>query len=117
MLIGISNAFVVLLFKLVFIGVRIGIAPAPELLDKTLALVIGCQFLKGFSLLIGNDISDVLLKPVLVSLLEFGLHIAGLVHRILTFLRFVLREPKQAGSCEYERENGQPKRGILAIHN
>src|SRR6185503_14007001 len=116
MLVGISNALVVLLFELVFIGIRIRIAPAPEFLDKPLPLVIRCQFLKSLSLFVGNDIGDVLLKPVLVSLLEFGLNIAGLVHRILTF-RSILREPKEAGSGEYERENSQAKRGFLAIHN
>ncbi len=58
--VGISDALVVLLTKLVLIGVRIRIAPAPELFNKALALVVGFEFLKGLTLFIGNDVSDVL---------------------------------------------------------
>src|SRR5258705_6324562 len=116
MLIRISNTLIVFLFELVFISVGIGITAAPEFLNEPLTFVIGGQFLESLSLFVGNDISDVLLKPILVSLLEFRLHIARLVHRILAF-RFVFREPKQTGSSQDQRENGQAKRGILVRHN
>ena len=42
-LVGISDALVVFLFELVFVGVRIGIAPAPEFFDKALALVVSLR--------------------------------------------------------------------------
>ena len=48
MLVSVSDALVILFLELVFIGVRIRVTTAPELLDKPFPLVVGSQFLKAF---------------------------------------------------------------------
>jgi hypothetical protein len=84
MLVGISYALVVLLAKFVLISVRIGIATAPELFNETLALVVGLQLLKGLPFFVSDDVGNVFVLPILVSLLEFRLDVALLFRRILT---------------------------------
>src|SRR6266850_1644101 len=69
--VGIGDALVVLLTKLVFIGVRIGIAPAPELFDETFALVVGFKLLERLALFVSDDVRDVFVQPILVSLFQF----------------------------------------------
>jgi len=99
MLVGIGDALVVFLFEFVFVGIGIGIAPAPELFNEPLALVIGCKFLKGLSLFIRDDVSDIILQLVFVSCLELRLHVARLVHGIRAWaLPRVLSKTKQAGA-------------------
>ncbi len=48
----------------VLYGVRGGIATEPELFDKLLALFIGVEDFEGFAFLIGDDVSDVFVKPL-----------------------------------------------------
>ena len=82
MLIRVGDALVVFLFEFVFVSIRIRIAPAPEFANKLFPLIIGREFLKSLPLFIGNDVSDVLIQPVFVSLLEFRLYIAWLFGRV-----------------------------------
>src|SRR6266850_2056729 len=90
MLIGIGDALVVLLAIFVFVGVRIGIAPAPEFFDEALALVVGFQLPESFSLFVGDDVGDVFVQPVFVSLLKFRLYIAWLLGGVLTLVLLAL---------------------------
>src|SRR5437870_2136189 len=101
MLVGVSDAFVIFLAILVFVGVRIGIAPPPKLLDKTLALIVGLELLEGLPLFIGDDVSDVLFQPILVSLIQFGLNVARLLRWILgLFAVLFLRQTCRNGENE-----------------
>ena len=90
MFVRIGDAFVVFLAILVFIGVRIWIAASPEFFDKALALVVGLQFLEGLPLFVSNDVSNILLQPVLVNPFQFGLDVArpfvGILILILVLL-------------------------------
>jgi hypothetical protein len=72
MFVGVSDSLVVFLAIFVFVGVRIGIAAAPKLFDETFPLVIGFQFLKRFALFVSDDVSDVLVEPVLVGFLQLS---------------------------------------------
>src|SRR6266550_2697529 len=85
MLVGIGDALVVLLTKLVFISIRIGIATAPELFDETFALVVS------------DDVRDVLVQPILVSLFQFRLDVARLLRRVLAFVVLLLRQARGHG--------------------
>ncbi len=76
MLVSIGDALVVFLAEFVFVRVRIGIAAAPELFDKPFALVVGRKFLESFALFFGDDVSDVFLEPIFVSLFQFRLDVA-----------------------------------------
>ena len=86
-LVGVCDAFVVFLFKLVFVGIWIRVAPAPKFLDEAFALVVSSQFLECLAFFVGNDVSDVFVEPVFVGLFEFRLNIARLCARILRRLR------------------------------
>src|SRR5437660_2670613 len=81
MLVGVGDALVIFLAILVFVGVRIGIAAPPKLLDEALALIVGLELPKGLPLFIGDNVSDVLFQPILVSLIQFGLDVARLLRR------------------------------------
>jgi len=56
----------VFFFELVLDRVRRGVAPQPELFDELLALFVRLQPFERRPLLIGNDVSDVLVQPLLV---------------------------------------------------
>src|SRR5438046_5298794 len=94
MLVSIGNALVVFLAKFVFVRVRIGIAAAPELFDKPFALVVGRKFLESFALFFGDDVGDVFLEPIFVSLFQFRLDVAFTLRRILALVvgLFLLRQ-------------------------
>ena len=96
MLVGIGDPLVVFLFELVFVSIWIRIAAPPELLDKSLALVISLELLKCLSLFVSDDVRHILIQPILVSLLEFRLHVAWLVHRVLAFLGFLRKQSQTA---------------------
>src|SRR6266478_3169890 len=101
MFVGIGDALVVLLAIFVFVGVRIGIAPAPEFFDETLALVVGLEFLESFALFVGDDVGDVFVQPVFVNLFEFRLYVALLLGRILTLvLLSLLGQARWRGKSE-----------------
>src|SRR2546426_142658 len=86
MLVGIGDALVVLLAKLVFIGVGIGIAPAPELFNESFALVVGFELLESLAFVLGDDVRDVLIQPIFVRLLEFRLYVARFFRRVLALI-------------------------------
>ena len=71
MLIGISNALVVLFFIFVFFGVRGRIAALPEGFDKVVALFIVRELPEGGALFVGDDVNDVFVEPLLVRLAQF----------------------------------------------
>src|SRR2546428_6874149 len=100
MLVGISDALVVLLTKLVFISIRIGIATAPELFDETFALVVGFELLERLALFVSDDVRDVLVQPILVSLFQFRLDVARLLRRVLAFIVLLLRQARGHGKSE-----------------
>src|SRR3979409_2471002 len=112
MLVSIGDAFVVLLFEFVFFGIRIRIAPAPKFFNKPFAFIIGGEFLEGLFLFISDYVSDILLQPIFVGFLEFGLNIPGLLHGILA-LPSVLRKAKEAGAGQDKWKNCQAKSGFL----
>ena len=66
MLVGVRDAPVVLFLELVFFGVGRGIAAQPELLDELLALFVGAQALERCPLLVGDDVGDVFVQPLLI---------------------------------------------------
>src|SRR5439155_23266248 len=70
MLVGISDAAVVLFFVFVLFGVGGGIAAQPELLDELVALFVVGELHEGRALFIGDDVAHVLVEPLLVSLLQ-----------------------------------------------
>ena len=67
MLVGIRNAPVMFFLGGIIGGIRIGIAPLPELLDKLFALFVGLQLYERAPLLIGNNVDDVFVQPFLVG--------------------------------------------------
>jgi hypothetical protein len=71
MLIGIRDAPVMLFFEFVFYRVRGGVAPQPELLDELVPFFIVGQLLECRPFLVGDDVADVLVQPLLVSLADF----------------------------------------------
>src|ERR1700694_1382289 len=76
-LVGIGNAFVILLFEFVLISVGIRIATTPELFNEALSFLVSLNFFECLSLIICNDVNNVFLQPVFVSFFEFGLFVAG----------------------------------------
>ncbi len=66
MLIGISDAAIMLFFHRIIDRIRIGIAPLPELLDELLAFFVRLQCEKSFALGICNDEDDILVQPLFV---------------------------------------------------
>src|SRR5260370_2073832 len=62
-LICISDAAIVLFLEFVLLGVRRRIAAQPELLDELVALVVIRKTVERFSLVIGDDVRDVLVDP------------------------------------------------------
>src|SRR5580700_1279852 len=70
-LVGVSDAAVVLFFKIVVRKIGIAAAPQPELLDKLLALFIGIKLQEGIPFFWRNDIDHVLVQPLFVLAVEF----------------------------------------------
>src|SRR5581483_1558411 len=106
-LVGVGDTLVVFLAILVFVGVRIGIAPAPKFFNEALALVVGFQLLKSFPLFVGDDVSDVFFEPILVSLFQFGLNVAGLLSWVLLIVVLLLREARRHGKTQSQESDGQ----------
>src|ERR1043166_863827 len=108
----ISDAFVVFLAVLVFVGVRIRIATAPELFDESLAFIVGFQLLERLALFVRDDVCDVFVQPILVGLLQLSLFLAGLVHRIL-----VLRSLGVLSQARRDRKNEDQERYRQSAHS
>ena len=64
MLVGVSDPLVMFFAIFVLVGVRIGIAAQPELLDELLALFVGGELLESRPLLVRDDVGDVLVEPL-----------------------------------------------------
>src|ERR1700733_3544661 len=69
--VGVSNAAVMLFFVFVFLGIRRGVAPQPELLHKLLALLVGFQPLERLPFLVSDDVADILIQPFLPRTRQF----------------------------------------------
>src|SRR5579884_771357 len=65
MLVGVSDAAVVLFLVFVLFGVRRGIAPQPELFDELLAFLVRVELLKRLALFVGDDVHHVFVEPFL----------------------------------------------------
>jgi len=65
MVVGVCDAPVMLFLIFVFLGIRSGVAPQPELLDELLPLIIGVEPLKSLALFVGDDVSDIFFQPFL----------------------------------------------------
>jgi hypothetical protein len=59
MLVGISDAPVVLFAELVLRRIRTGIAPLPELLDESVSFLVVAQALERLQFLVGNNPVDI----------------------------------------------------------
>src|SRR6266571_2678357 len=66
MLVGVSDAAVMLFLVLVFDGIRGRIAAHPERFDKRFALVVGLEALEDAPLFVGDDVGDVFVQPLAV---------------------------------------------------
>src|ERR1700761_688230 len=66
-LIRIGHAAVMLFLKLVFFGVRTGVAAQPEILDKLLAFLVGLELAEGLTLFVADDPDDVFVDPLLIG--------------------------------------------------
>ena len=107
MLVGVGNPFVIFLAILVFVGVRIRIAPAPEFFDEAFALVVSLQLLESLALVVSDDVRDVLIEPIAVSLLQFDLLVPRLIHRILIAAFLFLRHTRRHSETQGEKSDGQ----------
>src|SRR5438067_10235862 len=96
-LVRVSDALVILFAVLVFVRVRVGIAPAPELFDKVFALIVGLEFLERLALFVSDDVRDVFVKPVFVGLLYFGLNFSRFLRRVLAVGFVFLSGHRQGG--------------------
>src|SRR5262245_40081981 len=83
-LVGVGDAFVILIAVFVFLGVRIRIAAAPEILNEILPLLIRGQGIKSLFLIFGDDVSDVRIDPFLIRVLQLRLYRTLLVINVLS---------------------------------
>ena len=65
MFVGVRNAFVVIVFVFVVESVRARIAAQPEGFDELFALFIGFKSLERGPFLIGNDVGNIFIEPLL----------------------------------------------------
>ena len=68
--VGVLNAPIVLFAELVLGGIRIGVAPLPEVLNKRFALLIVAQAQKSFALIVADDVGNFLVQPGLIRTLQ-----------------------------------------------
>src|SRR5690348_13274232 len=71
MLVGISDAAVVLLLNRIIDRVWVRTAPLPKLLDEVFTLLVCLQLQKSSALRIGNDVDDVFVEPLFVRGRQF----------------------------------------------
>ena len=67
-LVGVSDALVVLFLIFVLFGVRRGIAALPEGFDEVVALLVVGELFEGGALFVGDDADDVFFQPLLIGL-------------------------------------------------
>src|SRR5688572_21544124 len=111
-LVGVSYALVIFLFKFVLVGVRIRVTAAPEFLDEAFALVVVSQFFESLSLFVGDDVSNVFIEPVFVGFLQFRFYIAGFGGWIL----LILCEHDRAGTEKKTNNKSQTESDFLVRH-
>ena len=70
MLVGVSNAAVVLFFEIIFRQIGVTAAPEPELFDELLALFVRIQLKESVALIRRDDIGDVLAEPLPVRAIQ-----------------------------------------------
>src|SRR5580765_1175371 len=108
MFVGVSDPLVIFLAIFVFVSIGIGIASPPKFFDKAFAFVVGCQLLESLSLLIGDDVGDVLVQPVLVGSFQFWFDVAWLLSGILLPAWFCfLCQPRRNGKTSSQKSDGQ----------
>src|SRR5262245_22124711 len=66
-LVGISDALIIFFTILIRIGIGIGIAPHPELLDELFALLVSRQKVEGLALFIIDDPANIFVNPAFVD--------------------------------------------------
>src|SRR5208283_1184083 len=76
-LVGISDAPVVLFFKLVLVGVGRGIAALPEGLDELVALLVVRKLHEGGSFFVRDNPAYVLVQPLPIGLAQLNLECLG----------------------------------------
>src|SRR6266446_5013337 len=69
-LVGIGDAAVMLFAILVLFGIGSGVAAEPELLNELLSLLVGLESREGLTLLVGDDVADLFVEPLLVRSLQ-----------------------------------------------
>ena len=87
LLIGVSDAPVIFFLELVLRVTGVGIAPLPEGLNELFPLIISGELLESTSFLVGNDVRDFFIEPLLIGALHFFLHrLAALLFRLVHLL-------------------------------
>src|SRR6267154_4008971 len=120
MLVGISDAPVVLFLVLVLFGIRRGIAALPESLNKIVAFFVVRQLLEGGPFLVGDDPDYVLIQPLLVDLGEFDFERSFLL-LLLLFIGLALQGIDLIGGLSGRAGNGcaglgiTPSSGFVAL--
>ncbi len=69
-LVGVSDAPIMLFAEFVLRRIRIGIAPQPEVFDKGVALLVVRESLEGLALFVGDDVGHILIQPGFVCALQ-----------------------------------------------
>src|SRR5215831_15224872 len=94
--IGVLDAPVMLFAELIVRGVGVGVPAEPELLNKSFALFVVAEALKGLAFLVRNNVGDVLIEPGFISAFQFlpelflGLELCIVGARALQRIRFIL---------------------------
>src|SRR5262249_48962322 len=76
--VGISDTTIIFVAILIFRCIGIGVAAQPELFDKLLSLFIGLELLESITLFFGDNVSNIIIHPTLISL--------GGIFRFMLFL-------------------------------
>src|SRR5262245_23260152 len=84
--IRVLDTFEVLLFVLVLGSVGIGVASEPEVLNELIAFFVGFKGFERLSFLIGYDVTDILVEPVLINTLQLFFPLALIAVFALVFV-------------------------------
>ena len=108
MFVGVSDAAVMLFFEIVVRKVGIAAAAKPKLLDELLALFVGSQLEKGVAFVRGNNVGDVLGKPLLVGVIEL---LQGALHLALRVFIHFLGNRRRTGILRLLGKSGRQADG------
>ena len=81
--VGVFDAAVMLFFKFVFFGIGRRIASLPEGFYELVALFVVGKLFEGFALFVGNNVDNVFVEPLFISLAEFLLEGFGVFFLLL----------------------------------